>query len=125
MTPPSLTVIDALADCPSLVAVIVVAPTATPVTTPALVTVARLTSALDHVTVRDRAFPAASRGVATSVTVAVGTSVAVDGVIETDATAAGVGGGLFGGVVPSPPPPHAAAVATRVAVTSDVVRRAT
>ena len=66
-----VTVIAACADFPSLVAVIVAAPVAFAVTSPALLTLAIVESLLAHVTVRPvSALPCASLGVATSVRVA-------------------------------------------------------
>jgi hypothetical protein len=66
----SVTVIDAVPLCPSLVAVIVALPRATPVTRPLVDTVAIPASLVDQVTARpDSALPAESFGVAVSCTV--------------------------------------------------------
>src|SRR2546422_5332838 len=81
------TVIAALPVLPSLVAVIVTAPAAAPVTSPLEETVA-VAGALDaHVIVRpDSTVPAASCGVATSCTPAPTSTSAVAGLITTEAT---------------------------------------
>src|SRR5919108_1750378 len=75
-----VTVIAELPLCPSLVAVIVAAPTATAVTRPLPFTVATPVLLLDHVTVRPvKTFPLASRSVADSWRVPPTVSVAVAG----------------------------------------------
>src|SRR3989440_9955960 len=92
-----VTVIAAVPLCPSLVAVMVADPAATPLTRPLPLTVATLVLALVHVTVRPvNTLPAASRSVAVSCTVLPACTVAEDGVTVTVATGAGAGG-----VVPS------------------------
>src|SRR6266581_1060814 len=73
--------------CPSLVAVIVTAPAATPVTSPVADTLAIAPFALAHVTTRPvSALPAASFGVALSCCVAPSDSVADAGLTATEAT---------------------------------------
>src|SRR2546425_419405 len=72
---------------PSLVAVIVTAPAATPITRPLADTVAIAVFELVHVTARPAStFPAASLGVALSCVVAPTNTVAVAGLTVTDAT---------------------------------------
>src|SRR4029077_3874498 len=76
---------------PSLVAVIVADPTATPVTSPLPLTVATAVLSLDHVTTRpDNGLPFASFGVAVSCTVKPCCTLAGDGVTVTEATGTGV-----------------------------------
>src|SRR5262245_17943457 len=88
MTGPMVTTAEPVA--PSLVAVIVAFPGATPATSP-LVTVAMFTSDVDQVTVRPvSALPEASRGVAESSDVVPGATRTVAGVTRTDATTARV-----------------------------------
>jgi len=83
----SATVTDDVPFCPSLVAVIVAAPTATPVTTPLALTVAAAGLLDAHVTTRpDSGVPLASCGVAVSCTVCPTCRVAVAGLTVTDAT---------------------------------------
>src|SRR5439155_153955 len=85
------TVTPAVPLWPSLVAVIVAEPAATPVTTPLALTVATATLLLAHVTVRPLStFPAASFVVAESVTDWPTCSLADAGLTITDATGAGV-----------------------------------
>jgi hypothetical protein len=86
----AVTVTAAVADFPSLVAVIVTGPpAATPVTTPSL-TLAIDASPLVHATARPlSAFPAESRGVATNVVVAPTSTLELAGVRSMLATAAG------------------------------------
>lgn len=84
------TTTTALADCPSLVAVMVAAPAATPVTSPLAFTVATLGDLLFHATVR----PASgswfsSNGVAVSCTLPGSTMVSRPGDTDTDATRGG------------------------------------
>src|SRR5205823_2069131 len=87
----AVTVIAAVAFCPSLVAVIVAIPTTIPVTRPVAFTLATLAALLAHVTVRPvRGLPFASFGVAVSCTVCPAWTVAVAGLIVTAATATGV-----------------------------------
>ena len=82
-----LTVIVAVPICPSEVAVIVVAPAATPVTSPLPLTVAIAVLLLAQVTVRpDNELPLASFGVAVSCTVWPTCTDAVAGLTATDAT---------------------------------------
>src|SRR5206468_350803 len=82
-----LTLTPALPLCPSLVAVTVTEPAATPVTSPVADTVATAGFALVHVTTRPASrFPAASLGVALSCVVAPTNTVAVAGLTVTDAT---------------------------------------
>src|SRR5207244_4686218 len=82
-----LAVTPAVPLCPSLVAVIVADPAATPVTSPLLLTVATLVALLAHVTTRPvNAAPPASFGVAESWTVCPAWMLAVTGVTVTDAT---------------------------------------
>src|SRR5712691_7344326 len=77
--------------CPSLVAVIVAEPIATPVTSPLPFTVAMAVLSLDQVTTRPgRGLPFASRGVAVSWTVDPTATLAGDGVTVTPATGTGV-----------------------------------
>lgn len=86
-----VTVTVAVPDFPSDVAVIVAVPTACPVTTPLLLTVATDVALEDQVTVRPvRMLFAASRRVAVSCTVLVRATVAGFGVTVTVATGAGV-----------------------------------
>src|SRR2546422_1073760 len=81
------TITGALPLCPSLVAVIAAAPTATPVTSPLADTVAMPGLDLVQVTARPAsAFPAASLGVALSCVVPPTTTVAVAGLTTTEAT---------------------------------------
>src|SRR5207244_149672 len=81
------TVTAAVPLCPSLVAVIVTDPTATPVTRPLADTVASAAFELVHVTARPvSTFPTASLGVALSCVVAPTNTVAVAGLTVTDAT---------------------------------------
>jgi hypothetical protein len=87
----AVTVTLAVPDCPSLVAVIVTDPGATPVTNPALDTVATPTSELAQVTVRPAsAAPPASRGVTDSCVVPPTVTEAVSGVTATLATGTAV-----------------------------------
>src|SRR5256885_14479414 len=75
---------------PSLVAVMVVDPAATPVTPPLALTVATLVLPLDHVTVRPvSTLPAASLSVAVSCTVLPASTLAGGGVTVTVATGPG------------------------------------
>src|SRR5213593_3549839 len=77
--------------CPSLVAVIVAEPVATPVTSPLPFTVATAVLLLDQVTTRPgRGFPFASFGVAVSCTVSPTCTLAGEGVTVTLATGTGV-----------------------------------
>src|SRR5947208_7893360 len=86
-TLPFFTVTDAVPLFPSLVAVIVAVPGVTPVTSPALVTVATDVLLLDQVTARpESAAPFASLGVAVNWTVCPAWTVAVGGVTSTVAT---------------------------------------
>lgn len=79
-----VTVTVAVPDCPSLVAVIVAVPGATPVTTPAADTVATDVALLVQVTTRPvRMFPAASRVVAPNVTLCPAATLAVPGATVT------------------------------------------
>jgi hypothetical protein len=88
----AVTVIVACPETPSLVAVTTSCPTATPVTSPVLETVATCAFALVHVTTRPvSALPAASRVTALSWTVCPTCTLAVAGVTVTDATGAGAG----------------------------------
>src|SRR2546430_16738500 len=90
--PGAATVIAAVPLCPSLVAVIVADPAATPVTSPLLLTVAAAVLLLCQVTVRPASeLPFASLGVAVSGYVLPSFTVADAGVTVTDAT--GTGGG--------------------------------
>src|SRR2546425_3377395 len=76
--------------CPSLVAVIVAEPAATPVTSPLPFTVAAAVLLLDHVTTRPvSGVPLASLGVAVSGTVEPCCTLAGDGVTVTEATGTG------------------------------------
>src|SRR5213080_2901393 len=85
-----LTVIVAVPPCPSLVAVIVAAPAATPVACPAPFTVATAGLLLDQVTVRPPSgLPNASRVIAAYCAVCPTPIVAVPGVTLTDATGSG------------------------------------
>src|SRR3989441_339168 len=85
------TVMAALPLCPSLVAVIVAAPTTTPVTSPLELTVAAAGLLDAHVTVRPvSGLPFASLGVAVSCTVLPSFTLADGGATATDATGAGV-----------------------------------
>lgn len=89
-TPGVATVTVALPDCPSLVAVIVAVPADTPVTTPALVTVATAVWLLDQdTTLPLNALPAASLVTAVSCVVWPIVTEAVDGETVTLATATG------------------------------------
>jgi hypothetical protein len=77
--------------CPSLVAVIVADPAATPVTSPLPLTVAAVVLLLPHVTTRPvSVLPFASLGVAASCTVCPAVTLADPGLTLTDATGAGV-----------------------------------
>jgi len=107
-------VIVAVPDFPSIVAVAVVVPGATAVTSPVVDTVAIAALAMDQLVVRPlNVFPFPSFGVAVSCWVAPTVSDGDAGVTSTVATAAGAGGvgvvGVVGvlGVVSVPPPPHA------------------
>src|SRR2546430_438613 len=94
-----VTVIDAVPLLPSLVAVIVAEPGATPKTSPELFTVATDVLLLDQLTARpERAAPFASLGVAVSWTVCPAWTVAVGGVTSTVAT------GTLGTVIDAGPP---------------------
>src|SRR6266852_4973549 len=85
------TVMLAVPLCPSLVAVIVADPIATPVTSPLLVTLATLGLLLDHATARpDSGLPLASLGVAVSCTVCPTWTVAEPGLTVTAATGTAV-----------------------------------
>src|SRR6266567_4789388 len=85
--PGAATVIAAVPLCPSLVAVIVADPAATPVTSPLPLTVAAAVLLLCHVTVRPASeLPFASLGVAVSCTVLPVVTVADAGVTVTEAT---------------------------------------
>src|ERR687888_1744553 len=87
----SATVTLAVPFLPSLVAVIVAVPAATPVTSPLELTVATEMLLLDQVTVRPvRALPAESFGVAASCVVPATVMLAVAGLTVTDATGTGV-----------------------------------
>src|SRR5256886_3038970 len=89
----SVTVTAALPAFPSLVAVIVAVPAATPFTSPLLLTVAILVLPLVHVTVRPvNAAPAESFGVALSCAVCPTWGLAVAGETATEATGARAGG---------------------------------
>ncbi len=84
-----LTVMAAGALCPSLVAVIVAVPAATPVTSPLPVTVATAGALVAHVTTRPLSgWPFASLGVAVNCTVCPTVTLAVAGLSVTDATGA-------------------------------------
>jgi hypothetical protein len=86
----------ALPLCPSLVAVIVAAPTTTPVTSPLLLTVATVGAPLAHDTVRPvRTLPLASLSVVVNCCVAPTTRLALAGLTVTDAT-----GAVLAAVVP-------------------------
>src|SRR5256885_11462097 len=99
--PGAATVIAAVPLCPSLVAVIVADPAATPVTSPLPLTVAAAVLLLCHVTVRPVSeLPFASLGVAVSCTVLPLVTVADAGVTVTAAT--GRGPALLAA---GPPPP--------------------
>ena len=88
-----ITVIAAVPLCPSLVAVIVAAPTTTPFTTPLPFTVATAVLLLDQVTTRpDSGLPVASLGVTVSCPVPPAATVTVAGLTVIDAT--GTGGAL-------------------------------
>src|SRR5207245_5297821 len=77
--------------CPSLTAVIVAAPGATPVTSPCSFTVATPAWLLDQVTARLLStFPPASLSVAPSCTVCPTVTLAAPGTTATDATGAGM-----------------------------------
>src|SRR5439155_377046 len=83
----SVTVITAVLRWPSLVAVIVAEPGATPVTCPLALTRATLVSLVPHVTVRPvKVLPAESCGVAVSCTVCPTATLAVAGETVTEAT---------------------------------------
>src|SRR5437879_42045 len=83
----AVTVIAAVPLCPSLVAVIVAEPAATPVTSPLPLTVATPVLLLAHVTTRPvSAAPLASFGVAESCTVCPTCTLGVAGLTVTDAT---------------------------------------
>src|SRR5206468_929602 len=87
---PAVTVTAAVPLCPSLVAVMVTVPVATPATRPLADTVA--TAGAPEAQVTDRpasTLPAASFGVAVSCTVAPTSTTAVTGLITTDATGTG------------------------------------
>jgi hypothetical protein len=85
-----VTVTAAVPLLPSLIAVIVAPPAATPVTSPPF-TVATAVLLLPHVTTRPtRTFPLASRGVAVTCTVCPAATLADDGLTLTDATGAAV-----------------------------------
>src|SRR5438034_4524362 len=90
-TPPMLMNFTVIADWPafpSAVALIVIAPSATPVTRPLVDTVARLGSLVDQVIVRPvSVLPAASFATATSRSVSVGPIVTAAGGTSTKATA--------------------------------------
>src|SRR5437667_6107032 len=87
----SATVTAAVPAFPSLVAVIVAGPAATPFTSPLLLTVAILVLLLAHVTVRPvSAVPAESFGVAVSCAVCPTVRLAVAGATATEATGTGV-----------------------------------
>src|SRR6266550_4179727 len=87
----SVTVAAAVPAFPSLVAVIVAGPAATPFTSPLLLTVAILVLLLAHVTVRPvSAVPAESFGVAVSCAVCPTVRLAVAGATATEATGIGV-----------------------------------
>src|SRR5438128_1945878 len=87
----SATVTAAVPAFPSLVAVIVAGPAATPFTSPLLLTVAILVLLLAHVTVRPvSAVPAESFGVAVSCAVCPTVRLAVAGATATEATGIGV-----------------------------------
>src|SRR4051794_9697120 len=101
MTPPSITVIVAVALFPSTAAVIVADPGATPATTPALDTVALVPSDVLQEKVRCNNSPEALFAVAASWMVAAGTSVAVSDANATDATTGGGGGPT---TLSAPPP---------------------
>jgi hypothetical protein len=82
-----VTVIAAVPLCPSLVAVMVALPAATPVTSPLAETVAMADALLAHVTTRpESAFPLASFGVAVSCTVCPTAILADAGLTATEAT---------------------------------------
>jgi hypothetical protein len=86
----SVTVTEAVPDLPSLVAVIVALPAATPVTTPADETEATVASLVDQAITRpESAFPVASFGVAESVSVCPTVMLADAGATTTDATGVG------------------------------------
>ncbi|HEX6050774.1 MAG TPA: hypothetical protein VFZ21_15955 [Gemmatimonadaceae bacterium] len=109
--------ISRVPDFPSTVAVMVVVPGATAVTTPALlfaVTVATLALELDHPNVRPvREFPAASFGVAVNVTDSPTMRLPPGTETSTDATAGG----------PEESPPHPATKRNAQADTNARVRR--
>src|SRR5438876_11208536 len=87
VAPTGVTVTLALPLLPSLVAVIVVDPAATPLTSPLPLTVATAVLPLAHVTIRpDSALPLASFGVAVSCWVCPGCRLTVAGLTVTDAT---------------------------------------
>jgi hypothetical protein len=129
MTVPKLSATDTVAtgsdtvialdpDLPSLVAVMVALPAATPVTTPLLETEAMVWSDDDHDTVRpDSAFPAASLTVAVRVCVPPSCNEAVGGSTLTVATGPGPGGVVEPG--PASDDPHACNTTTR---TNAIVR---
>src|SRR5438445_5485510 len=85
--PDDVTVMAAVPLFPSLVALIVMEPGATPLTRPLVLTVATAVLELDHVTVRpESGVPPASLGVAVSCTVWPACTEAEGGVTSTDAT---------------------------------------
>ena len=93
--------------CPSLVAVTVTFPVATPVTSPLELTVALVVSELDHETVRpDSKRPAASNVVAVNGCAMPTYAKPDDGVTSTRATSTGAG--YVGGVAAESPPQAAA-----------------
>src|SRR5438876_409137 len=99
--------------CPSLVAVIVAAPAATPVTSPLPFTVATAGAVLAHVTTRPAsAFPLASFGVALSCTVCPTATLADAGLTATEATGTMV-------TVTAAVPLFPSLVAVRVALPAD------
>jgi len=111
----AVTVMEDVPDFPAQVAVIVAEPAATPVTTPAALTVAAAALFVDHVTVCPLiTFPCSSLTVATSVVVAPAPTVAVDGVTVTLVTT-GAGGGGGAVTVTSDVPLFPALVAVMVA----------
>ena len=99
-----VTVMDAVAEAVSMVALIVVEPGVRAATKPVVLTVATATALLSHVTVRPvSGLPEASFGVAVNWVVWPTTNGEAIPVNDTDATAAGGGGGGDGAV----PPPQA------------------
>src|SRR5437773_2120380 len=102
----AVTVIAAVPLCPSLVAVIVAAPAATPVTSPLPSTFATAGSPLDQVMLRpDSGLPPASFGVAASCNVCPTATLPDGGLTVTDAT-----GLLVTVTLPAPLSPPLAAV---------------